>query len=88
MYEVPPTINEIIYNRQATPPGKDFRAAFEAAAFHVGDLVKFFFGSVIRTGRITNALRHGLSYVYHIETSIHTWYRGIEEDSIISKINQ
>lgn len=45
-----------------------------------------FFGSVIRSGRVTTSFRRGLSQIYHIESADHTWYRGIIEANIITKL--
>lgn len=85
-YEFSPTINEIVYNRTDPVERLNLRFSTGAGLFRVGDIVRFFFGSVIRSGRVTNSIRHGLSQIYHIETVGHIWYRGIIEADIISKI--
>lgn len=79
-----PTINEIVFNRREPAERRDF--SFTSwQAFMVGDVVRFAFGSIFRTGRITNSRRKGLTILYHIETVSHTWYRDIPQDNIISK---
>ncbi len=79
-----PTINEIVYNRREPAERRDFSFS-SGQAFKVGDIVRFSFGSIFRTGRITNSLRRGLTYLYCIETVSHSWYRDIPQDNIISK---
>lgn len=86
-YEFAPTINEIVYNRPTPAEPRDFTFSTGAGLFLVGDLVRFFFGTVIRSGRITNTVLHGRSWFYNIETESHVWYRGIGEANIISKLN-
>lgn len=79
-----PTINEIIYNR----PRRESVSAYTVRPnkFHRGEYVKFRFGTIIRTGRITAATCiNGLCF-YHIEGAHGTWYRGIYESDIINKI--
>lgn len=78
------TINEIVYNRRMKPERRDFAFSTGFGAYHVGDIVLFFFGSITRSGRITNARRKGLSVVYCIECKSHTWYRDIPQEDIIS----
>lgn len=82
-----PTINEIIYNRPTPAEPRDFSFSTGAGLFLVGDIVHFFFGSIIRSGRITNSFRRGITQFYHIEGEGHVWYRGIDEANIISKLN-
>lgn len=82
-----PTINEIVYNRPAPAERRDFCFSTGAGHFLVGDIVRFFFGAVIRSGRVTTSFRRGLTQIYHIESAEHTWYRGIVEADIISKLN-
>ena len=84
--ELAPTINEIVYNRPAPVEHRDFCFSTGAGRFIVGDIVSFFFGTVIRSGRITNSMCSGITQIYHIEGDGHRWYRGIEEPDIISKI--
>lgn len=81
-----PTINEIVYNRQEPAERHDFSFSTGSGRFHVGDIVRFSFGSVIRSGRVTNSLRRGLTQFYNIESESHVWYRGIAESDIISKL--
>lgn len=81
-----PTINEIVYNRPEPAERRDFSFSTGSGRFHVGDIVRFFFGSVIRSGRVTTSFRRGLSQIYHIESADHTWYRGIIEANIITKL--
>lgn len=81
-----PTINEIVYNRPEPKERRDFSFSTGAGRFHVGDIVRFFFGSVIRSGRVTTSFRRGLTQIYHIESADHTWYRGIIETHIITKL--
>lgn len=81
-----PTINEIVYNRPAPAERRDFCFSTGAGHFLVGDIVRFFFGAVIRSGRVTNSTRRGLTQIYNIEADNHVWYRGIEETAIISKL--
>lgn len=81
-----PTINEIVYNRPEPAERRDFSFSLGSGRFHVGDIVRFFFGTIIRSGRVTTSFRRGLSQIYHIESADHTWYRGIEETAIISKL--
>lgn len=78
-----PTINEIVYNR---PDPTEHPDSVSAGKFAVGDTVRFFFGSIIRHGRITNAFHKGSTQFYHIEGARHVWYRGIAESNIISKL--
>ena len=82
-----PTINEILYNRPEPAERRDFGFSTGSGRFCVGDIVRFFFGTVIRSGRVTNSTRRGLTQIYIIECAGHTWYRGIEESDIISKID-
>lgn len=81
-----PTSNEIVYNRPEPAERRDFSFLTGSGRFHVGDIVRFFFGSVIRSGRVTTSFRRGLSQIYHIESADHTWYRGIIEANIITKL--
>ncbi len=81
-----PTINEIVYNRPEPAERRDFSFSTGSGQFHVGDIVRFFFGSVIRSGRVTTSFRRGLTQIYHIESADHTWYRGIIETHIITKL--
>lgn len=81
-----PTINEIVYNRPTPAEHRDSSSSTGAGLFSVGDIVRFSFGSVIRTGRITNSFRRGYMQLYHIEGERHVWYRGIDETNIISKL--
>lgn len=78
-----PTINEIVYNRLDTA---EIHVSTASGKFAVGDTVRFFFGSIIRHGRITNAFHKGSTKFYHIEGDRHVWYRGIAESNIISKL--
>lgn len=82
-----PTINEILYNRPAPAERRDFGFSTGSGRFCVGDIVRFFFGTVIRSGRVTNSTRRGVTQVYNIESAGHVWYRGIDEGYIISKID-
>lgn len=86
-FEFAPTINEIVYNRPTPAERRDLSFSTGAGLFRVGDIVRFFFGSVIRSGRVTNSIRRGLTQIYHIEAEGHVWYRGIDEANIISKLN-
>lgn len=79
-----PTINEIVFNRRDPEERRDFSFS-SGQAFMVGDVVRFTFGSIFRTGRITTSRRRGLTHLYCIETVSHTWYRDIPQDNIISK---
>lgn len=81
-----PTINEIVYNRPEPVERRDFSFSTDSGRFHVGDIVRFFFGSVIRSGRVTTSFRRGLTRIYHIESADHTWYRGIIEANIITNL--
>lgn len=81
-----PTINEIVYNRPAPVERRDFSFSTGVGHFLVGYIVRFFFGAVIRSGRVTNSIRRGLTQTYNIEADNHVWYRGIEEAAIISKL--
>ena len=81
-----PTINEIVYNRPEPTERRDFSFSTGSGRFHVGDIVRFFFGTVIRSGRVTTSFRRGLTQIYHIESADHTWYRGIIEANIITKL--
>ena len=81
-----PTINEIVYNRQDPAERRDFSFSTGSGRVHVGDIVRFYFGSVIRSGRVTTSFRLGLTQIYHIESADHTWYRGIIEANIITKL--
>ncbi|WP_439711449.1 hypothetical protein [Duncaniella muris] len=81
-----PTINEIVDNRPEPAERRDFSFSTGSDRFHVGDIVRFFFGSVIRSGGVTTSFRRGLTRIYHIESADHTWYRGIIEANIISKL--
>ena len=47
-YEFAPTINEIVYNRPTPAEPRDFTFSTGAGMFFVGDIVRFFFGSIIR----------------------------------------
>lgn len=87
-FDIPfaPTINEIVYNRPTPAERRDLSFSTGAGLFRVGDIVRFFFGSVIRSGRVTNSIRRGLTQIYHIEGEGHIWYRGIDEANIISKL--
>lgn len=51
-----PTINEILLNRPEKPERRDFSFSTGQGRFLVGDMFKFFFGAVIRSGRITNSI--------------------------------
>lgn len=82
-----PTINEIVYNRPEPAERRDFCFSTGSGRFHVGDIVRFFFGTVIRSGRVTTSFRRGLTQFYHIEGEGHVWYSGIDEANIISKLN-
>lgn len=82
-----PTINEIVYNSPVPAERRDFSFSTGSGLFIVGDIVRFFFGSVIRSGRITNSFRRGIIWLYHIESVSYVWYRGIAEYDIISKLN-
>ena len=86
-YKSSPTINEIVLNRPEKPERRDFSFSTGQGRFLVGDMVKFFFGAVIRSGRITNSIRRDLTQIYHIESVSHTWYRGIPDNQIISKLH-
>lgn len=86
-WELAPTINEIVYNRPEPAERRDFGFSTGSGRFCVGDIVRFFFGTVIRSGRVTNSTRRGLTQIYNIESAGHTWYRGIVESDIISKID-
>lgn len=85
-YEFAPTINEIVYNRPTPAEHRDYCFSTGAGLYLVGDIVRFFFGSVIRSGRVTTSIRCGLKQLYHIEGEGHVWYRGIDETNIISKL--
>lgn len=80
-----PTINEIIYNK----PRKRMDSVYTKRPnlYNVGELVKFHFGTVIRTGRISNAFCVNGMCSYHIEGEHGTWYRGIDECYILNKIS-
>lgn len=79
-----PTINEIVYNRPTPVECRDFSFSTGAGHFLVGDIVRFFFGAVIRSGRVTNSIRRGLTQIYNIETDNHVWYRGIDTRQTLS----
>lgn len=78
-----PTINEIVYNR---PDPAELRDSSGSGRFLVGDIVLFLFGTIIRSGRVTNSIRRGMTQIYNIESDNHVWFRGIEESVIISKL--
>lgn len=86
-WELAPTINEIVYNRPEPAERRDLSFSTRSGRFHVGDIVRFFFGSVIRSGRVTTRFSRGGLHFYHIEAAGHVWYRGIIESDIISKLN-
>lgn len=70
-----PTINEIIYNRAHERSVSAYTV--RPNKYHRGEYVKFRFGTVIREGRITNAMCvNGLCF-YHIEGEHGTWYHEI-----------
>lgn len=78
-----PTIKEIVFNRQKRRPSCPYTV--RPTIYHRGDNVVFKFGTVIRRGRITTVEQYNGISNYHIEGVGGVWYRGIDEEDIISK---
>lgn len=78
-----PTINEILFNRKDKHKASPY--TIRPSLYHRGDIVAFKFGKLIRHGRITTEMHNNGMSSYHIESSNGTWYRGINEEDIISK---
>ncbi len=81
-----PTVNEILYNRERLRLESCFTK--RPNLYKVGEWVRFRFGTLIRRGRISNAMCHNGICTYHIVTSCGTWYREIGQDAIISQIQR
>lgn len=80
-YEVP-TINEIYYQRQSHRENNPSVVSARPNKYKVGQIVRFVVDSLIRVGRISNAMcRNGLC-TYHIEVQGGVWYREIDQDAI------
>ena len=80
-----PTINEIRYQRESQIENMSL-ISIRPNKFKVGQIVKFVVDSLIRVGRISNAMCRNGVCSYHIETAGGTWYREIAQDSILKVI--
>lgn len=80
-----PTINEIRYQRESQIENTSV-ISIRPNKFKVGQIVRFVVDSLIRVGRISNAMCRNGVCSYHIETAGGTWYREIAQDSILKVI--
>ena len=86
-YELFPTVNEILLNRQDLRECKlTGRYDFSTTPFKKGDIVEFMFNGLKKIGRITTIFRKGGMHLYNIETKTHQWFQKIEQEDIISKL--
>lgn len=84
-YEVQ-TINEIYFQRVSKQENNTSVVTKRPNKYKVGQIVRFTVDSLIRVGRISNAMcRNGIC-TYHIEIEGGVWYREINQDAITSVI--
>lgn len=81
-YEVP-TVNEIFYQRQsAIEIRRNNIVSTRPNRYKAGQYVRFVVDTLMRVGRISNAMCRNGVCTYHIETENGTWYREIAQDAI------
>lgn len=83
-YQEAPTINEILLNREKRKSVSCYTK--RPARYSVGDMVEFTFCGMPKIGRISNVECLNGVCSYHIETYNHTWYRFVDQQSIIRKL--
>lgn len=81
-----PTCEELRLQRQLKPKF-DNLSRFFFTRYKSGQIVKFKFNNLIRTGRITNVNAHNGLYTYNIETNNGVWHKAVDTEDIISVVN-
>ncbi len=83
-YEFASTVNEILGAREERKLRRNRVPAW--TKFKKNDIVQFMFNGLTKIGRVTTVAYTGLSVLYNIATPSGQWYKGIEQERIISKV--